>query len=327
MPRYSFMIVALLMAISSNAMAEIKIPKPLIIELIDKHCSSPNPNPRVNPVLEYDCSDAYEDADGEAQSMNYSLRLLPLIAKDFNQDGIEDLAVEVESMGPLSGSVYTNSAVHYLLLNKNKKIIKEHQILLYAPFSEHIVEYNLEGLRMYYSAIPNYRAHPESYEDGELLEPVIEFEVNWVDGAPVSTYYQDNCRLSDVDDKRIFTANPEVERSIDIDMHEYTQVIEEAITLKNIKVSAQLSGCDNKDLSFYVEANPNQNLPVLADVLEQLIAITNDSKPLKSLLERDQNYELVFGELMTLDEGWSARIFIDRSVDNASIRINLVQSE
>ena len=327
MRRYSFIALALLMAVSSNSMAEIKIPKSLIVELIDKHCSSPNPNPRTSAVLEYDCSDAYEDADGEAQSMNYSLRLLPLIAKDFNQDGIEDLAVEVESSGPLGGSVYTNSAVHYLLLDKNKKIINEQQILLYAPFSEHIVEYHIEDTRMYYSAVPNYRAHPEAYEDGELIEPAIEFEVDWLNGTPISTYYQDSCQLANSNDKRIFNSQRGVKRSTDIDMHEYTQVIEEEVQLSNIKISAELNGCDDKALSFSVIANANKNLPVLAEVLKQLIAVTYDSKPLKELLARDQIYELVFGEVMSLDKGWSARIFIDRSVDSASISINLVQSE
>ncbi len=326
-----FFLVLFTLLISSASIAktnEVTLPKSIIIELVDYHCSNPKPNPRISADLEYDCADPYEDADGEAQSMGYSLRLLPLIKDNFNQDGKQDIALEIESMGPLGGSVHTNSAVHYLLLDSDKRIIDKHQILLYAPFSEHIVEYELEGKRIYYSAIPNYRSNPEAYEDGELLEPVIEFEVNWQKGIPVSTYYKDNCKLANnLNNNQIFRPKRGVKRSKQIDIHEYTQVIEEEIAIDDLLIAADLNGCNERQVSFFIKPKAGKSLPVLADILQALIPMTYYDKPLLELLKLDKQSQLVFGEVIALAGSWSGQIHITREVNNSSIQINLSEEE
>ena len=327
MLRYHYLLFILLITASFSATADIKIPKQIIIELIESRCDNPKPNPRVSTDLEYDCSDAYDDADGEAQSMKYSLRLMPLLKQDFNQDGIQDLVVEIESMGPLGGSVYTNSAVHYLLLDKDKRIIKEHEILLYAPFSEHIVEYDLENSRIRYSAIPNYRAHPEAYDDGELIEPVIEFVVNWVKGVPISSYYQNNCQLANSNNKALLKPKRGVTRSIDIDMHQYTQVITEEMQVNNLQISVALEGCDDKQIGFYIKPIKGTTLPVVADVLQALIPITYYDQQLKALLKLDRASKITFGEVMPLSNGWTGQIHVTRNSDNTSMTINLSEEE
>lgn len=325
MLRCSCVLFILLTTASFSARADIEMAKQMIIELIESHCDNPKPNPRVSADLDYDCSDTYEDADGEAQSMKYSVRLIPILKQDFNQDGIEDIALEIESMGPLGGSVYTNSAVHYLLLDKNNRITNQHQILLYAPFSEHIVEYALEGTRIYYSAIPNYRAHPEAYENGSLIDLPLEFEINWLKGAPISSYYQDNCQLAGIKNKALLKPNRGVTRSIGVDMHQYTQVIEEKMAIADLLVTADLNGCNERQVLFFIESKAGKSLPVLADVLQALLSKTYYNKQLRELLELDKQSQLVFGEVMALEGSWSGQIHINRDVDNSSIQINLLE--
>ncbi len=305
----------------------IALPKWLIVELIERQCSLPEPNPRVSAELEYDCSEKYQDSDGEEQSMNYSMRLIPLFRDDFNKDGIEDIVVEVESIGPLGGSVYSNSAIYYLLLNSNRSIMAEYEVLLYAPFSEHVVEYQLADKQLYYSAIPNFRSHPEAYNEGELIEPSIEFKIDWSDGVPVSSYYKDNCRLANNKNKKIFTAASSVERSKQIDIHDYTQIIEEKVQLNDLLVSSEMNGCNERKVSFYIAPRAGKTLPVLREVIQSLLKQTYYNKQLSELLKLDKQSQLVFGEVMTLDDNWSGLIHINRDNNESSMQINLYQEE
>lgn len=306
--------------------SDVVLPKSLIIELIESHCSYPKPDPKINVVLTYDCY-ANEQQDSEFYE-NYSLELIPLITKDYNQDGVADIAVEVRSSGALGGNVNTNSAIYYLLLDKNKKIIGEHQILLYAPFSENIVDYNVNKSRIYYSAIPNYRSHPESYEDGEPIDPPLEFEVNWLDGVPISSYYRDNCALAGYSNSnQIFIPKHGVKRSKQIDIHEYTQIIEEKMAINSLLVAAELNGCNERKISFFIEPQDGKPLPVLADVIQALLSKTYYDKQLQELLKLDKQSQIVFGEVMTLKDNWVGQIHINREINNSSIQINLFEAE
>ncbi|TSB23483.1 hypothetical protein [Psychrobacter sp. YGAH215] len=312
---------------ASNKTNKVVLPKNLIVELIERRCSSPKPNPKVSPSLEYDCSDKYEDADGEEQSMDYSLRLLPLIKEDFNGDGLEDIALEIESMGPLGGSVYSNSAIYYLLLNKNKNIITEHEILLYAPFSEHIVDYEVKGKQIHYSAVPNFRSHPEAYEDGELLEPALEFTLNWEKGSPVSSVYRDNCRLSRIKDKSLLDLSLGGTSQKDIDIHDYTQVITESIQINGLNIQATLSGCDLSSVSYYVKPQEGKSLPVFSEVLKTLIPVAHHTKQLKTLQSLEKRSSLKFAEEISLYSGWQAIVHVDREDKTPHILIVIEQTE
>ena len=312
---------------ASNKTNKVVLPKNLIVELIERRCSSPKPNPKVSHALEYRCSDKYEDADGDEQSMDYSLRLSPLIKEDFNRDGIEDIALEVESMGPLGGSVYSNSAIHYLLLDKNKNIITEHEILLYAPFSEHIVDYEVKGKQIYYSAVPNFRSHPEAYEDGELLEPALEFKLNWEKGGPVSSFYRDNCRLARIKDKSLLDLSLGGSRQKDSDIHDYTQVLTESIQTNGLSIQATLSGCDLSSVSYYVKPQKGKSLPVFSEVLKTLIPVAHHTKQLKTLQSLEKRSSLKFAEIIPLYSGWQAIVRVDREDETPHILIVIEQTE
>ena len=325
--RLSVLCMLSISAVSFSHAADKVLPKSLIVDLVEHHCSFPEPNPQVMANLEYDCADKYDDAEGTEQSMNYSLRLLPLIVKDFNHDGVADLVLEIESSGPLGGSVTTNSAVHYLLLDKNNRIVNDHEVLLYAPFSEHIVEYEVEDNDIHYNAVPNYRSHPEAYENGELIAPSITFDINWVKGNPVSTYYQDNCQLSADMDKRIFTTVRGVKRVDTLDIHDYTQMIEEEVQINNMQVSAELNGCDTQRVSFIIRPIAGHSLPVLADILQTLIPVTSQHAQLRELMKLDKQSQIVFGEVMSLPNNWSGQVHISRGFEKASVIINLAQEK
>ena len=325
--RYVILITLLMSAISVTHARSVVLPKPLIIALIEERCSSPDPNPRVNPVLEYDCSDKYDDADGEEQSMGYSLRLWPLIAQDFNQDGIQDLVLEIESSGALGGNVNTNSSVNYLILDKKQKIVRNFEVLLYAPFSENLVEYSVTGRRIEYSAVPNYRSHPEAYDNGELIVPPLTFEVNWVKGIPVSTYYRDHCRLAGIKDKTLLKLARGVTRNVDIDIHNYTQVITEKAKINKLQVTATLEGCDKSTVDYDIQPIAGQQLPVLAEVLTNLIPVAHHSEQLKALLKLDRRSQIKFGDRIPLYDDWVAIVHVDRKNKMPTMRIIIEQSE
>ena len=325
MQRHNLLLLAVLMATSLSATAEVKIPKSIIIDLIESRCDNPDPNPRKTAALEYDCSEKYEDDDGEQQSMNYSLRLHPLLAMDFNQDSIEDLAIEVESMGPLGGSVFSNSTVEYLLLDSKKQIVGSHEILLYAPFSEHIVTYKVLGKQINYSAVPNFRSHPEAYEDGELIDPALKFTVNWQGDNPISSYYRDHCRLANSKDKGLLDLSLGGASNVDIDMHEYTQVVTETVQIKGLDIEATLSGCDLSSVTYVITAQQGHSLPVLSEVLKILVPVAHNSKPLITLQKLEQRSELKFAEKVPLYKGWQGYVFVDRKDKIANIRIIIEQ--
>lgn len=325
-PSYSLALFTLLMSTASIAHArEITLPKSLIIELVDYHCSYPKPDPNISAVLSYDCYDN-ETQDSEFY-LNYSLELIPLIAKDYNQDSVADIAVEVRSSGALGGNVHTNSSVHYLLLDKNKKIINEHQILLYAPFSENIVDYKINKSHIYYSAVPNYRSNPDAYKDGSPIDPPLKFEVNWVNGVPISTYYQDNCRLARIKDKTLLDLNLGGTSYKDIDSHDYTQVITESIQVHGLSIEATLSGCNLSTVLYDIEPQDSKSLPLFAEVLKTLIPRAHHSKQLKMLQNLEQRSELKFAEEIFLYNGWQAIVRVDRNSEIPNMRIVIQQTE
>jgi hypothetical protein len=318
--------------ISSAHAADQTMPKPLVIAIIESRCSNPDPNPRLGslskPILEYDCSEKYEDINGEEESMDYSLRLHPLFTGDFNQDGSQDLAVEVESMGPLGGSVFSNSSLEYLLLDKKKQIIGSHEILLYAPFSEHIVTYKVVGKQINYSAIPNYRSHPEAYDDnGELLEEPLEFTVNWEKGSPISSHYRDNCQLARIKNKTLLNLDNVGARHEDIDIHDYTQIITESVQTSGLNIEATLSGCDLSTVYYEITPQQGKNLPVFSEVLATLIPLAQHNQQLKALQALEQRSELKFGEDLPLSKRWQGFVDIDRKDKTPNVRIILEQTE
>lgn len=153
------------------------IPKSVVTNLVEEFCSFPNPNPKTATKLEFACFEQLPTTkDARA---DYYIKLIPLFARDFNQDGYRDWVIDVTSEGPLGGSVHSHSTIQYLLLGRNQQIKDSFEVLLYAPFSEEIIEYELSAKGLEFRAIPNFRSHPEAFEDGELLVPERQFRIEW----------------------------------------------------------------------------------------------------------------------------------------------------
>lgn len=320
--RCALLLILLINSFSCCAAAAIMLPQSLIIETIETSCDQPSPDPRVSPVLNYACSYPYQDQEGDEHSMNYSVQLIPLIEEDFNQDGIKDIALEVRSAGPLGGSVYTNSAIYYELLDRDEQMIYQHEILLYAPFSEDIIDYEVKGNKIYYSAVPNYRSNYEAYDDnGNLIESPTAFEVAWFGGKPMSVYHQDDCLLSEADSGQIFKKNS----FESIDSYRYKHIRLEEAQINNFRVIAKSDACDVRTLSLYIEPIADKSLPILAEVLQSLAPVVYQSKPLEMLMSLERKSEIVFDEVMRLDSHWSGQIRIDRASANTNMTIDLYQ--
>jgi hypothetical protein len=110
-------------------------------------------------------------------------------------------------------------------------------------------------------------------------------------------------------------------------MHDYTQIVEEELQIDNMQVFAKFYGCDTKRLSFTIQSNAGHHLPVLADILNTLIPVASQPKPLKELLQLDQQSKIVFGEVMSLSNNWSSQVNIERGFENARVVINLSQEK
>lgn len=166
--------------ISNQALAATQsptIPKSIVPELVNEFCSFPKPNPKTSSALEFAC---FEQLPTTKDALpDYRIKLSALFTRDFNQDGYRDWVVDLTSEGPLGGSVHSHSSIRYLLLGRNKQIKDSFEVLLYAPFSEEIIEYELSAKGLEFRAIPNFRAHPEAFEDGELLVPERQFRIEW----------------------------------------------------------------------------------------------------------------------------------------------------
>lgn len=154
-----------------------KIPKSIVTNLVEEFCSFPKPNPKTATTLDFACFEQLPRT--KVARPDYHIRLIPLFARDFNQDGYHDWAVNVVSEGPLGGSVHSHSTIQYLLLGRNQQIKDSFEVLLYAPFSDEVIDYELSAKGLEFRAIPNFRSHPEAFEDGELIVPERYFRIEW----------------------------------------------------------------------------------------------------------------------------------------------------
>lgn len=178
--------------------------------------------------------------DGDSYEVNFSR----IAAEDFNRDGLTDYIVWRNSEGMLGGNGNTNSAIFYLLMDKDHRITQRHEILTYAPFSYNIIDdVDYKNGKLKAKATQNFRTYaPE--DGGELQSTNLSFI--YKDGNVYEESYLTECELAKWQTKHLFTGNSEVSRSID--MHNYTETVFEKYTSGEFEVSAEYSGCDNLTL-------------------------------------------------------------------------------
>lgn len=215
----------------------------------------------IPPKQEFDIlrflvrEEAKESKDGIIDYKNYSVsfknagdpyevNFSQIATEDFNRDGLTDYIVRRNSEGMLGGNGNTNSAIFYLLMDKDHRITQRHEILTYAPFSYNILdEIDYKNGKLKAKATQNFRTYsPE--EGGELQSKNLSFI--YQDNNVYEESYLTECELAKWKNKRLFKGNSEVSRSID--MHNYTETVFEKYTSKEFDGSAEYSGCDNLTL-------------------------------------------------------------------------------
>lgn len=58
-----------------------------------------------------------------------------------------------------------------------------------------------------------------------------------------------------------------------------------------------------------------------------LLPVTYYDQQLRELLILDKQSQLIFGEVVTLENNWSGQIHMKRGINNSSILINLLKEE
>lgn len=163
--------------------------------------------------------------------------------EDLNNDGVTDYIVSRVSEGMLGGNVNSNASTLYLIMGPNQQILQRHEILTYAPFSYNVLEdEQFKNGKLKAKATQNYRTYMP--EDGQELQST-KLSFVYTNGNVYEESYLTDCALAKWKNKQLFTGS-EVKRTID--MHNYTELVYEKFTSKEMDVAAEYSGCDNLSL-------------------------------------------------------------------------------
>lgn len=255
------------------------------------------------------------DNDGDSYTVYFSV----VEKQDFNQDGIIDYIVNRTSEGMLGGNSNTNkSYIYYIMkdaINENEK----HEILGYAPFSYNIIDKaEFKNNKFYASITQNYR----TYIDVNNLQST-DLSFIYKNGNVYEESYLSKCKLAQLKSKTIFLNMPEVaKRTRSIDMHNYTETIDEIYKNKDTIIRASLSGCDNLDLSFETDyklssAQTNDDVykkRFALKLLRSLSKTTQFSKDVSIVYDyyRDNEITNEFNESIN---GYQFRVLIDTLED------------
>lgn len=218
---------------------------------------------------------------------HYEVSFSRIAAEDFNKDGLTDYIVWRNSEGMLGGSGNTNSSIFYLLMDQSDHIAQRHEILTYAPFSYNIlgnIDYKNGKLKA--TATQNFRTYaPE--DGGELQSTDLSFV--YKNGNVYEESYLADCELAKWKNKRLFSGNSKVNRSID--MHNYTETVFEKYTSGEFEVSAEYSGCDN--LTLILERSfsyRGKDQKYLAEKRNSFLEFLKKNTTLSKEFEAIQNY-------------------------------------
>lgn len=280
--------------------------------LLDEEISNEKPE-----KVDYKSYSVSFDNEGDS----YSVSLKKIASEDFNKDGIEDYIVERNSEGMLGGNANTNSEILYIIMRKDSNIQDKHRILTYAPFSYNILD-NITYKNGILKAIAtqNYRTYSKPVE--ELESTTLSF-IYKNENVYEETYLS-NCELSKWKNKKVFKNASESFRTID--MHNYTEVLNEKFNTKDFDCTVELSGCDNLDLiiegnfktSDLSQKNIDSKRKQFLNFLVQNTSLSEDFKIVQShyLNNNSSEERVIKGEL-------SFNIFTNKEKDKINFRLVL----
>ncbi|MCD0474687.1 hypothetical protein LPB87_09830 [Flavobacterium sp. EDS] len=264
--------------------------------------------------------------DGDPYSVSFSI----FEKRDFNNDGIIDYVIDRSSNGMLGGNANTNNEFIFYIMKDEIKEKESHSILGYAPFSYNIIdEANFIGDKFKIKVTQNYRTYFSSVED--LKSTSLSFI--YKNGNLYEESYLSSCKVAKLKSKTIFNAIPGVEkRTRSIEMHNYTETIEEIYKKNDTIITASVGGCDNLELNFttFYKVEPDIindtefKKETALQLLEFLATNTQFSKEINVAINYYQNNPLA-NEYVEKIKGYEFRVLIDKDEDRKGELRFLVQ--
>ncbi|GEN78110.1 hypothetical protein CHA01nite_38500 [Chryseobacterium hagamense] len=176
----------------------------------------------------------------------YEVYFDKMASEDLNSDGIMDYIITRTSTGMLGGNANSNSQILYLIMGKDHTVFQKHEILTYAPFSYNILEEIVyRNGKLEATAVKNYRTYFDHQEDS-LASAHLSFVYR--EHNVYEESYLNRCELAKWKNKKVLKNASKHEETID--MHNYTEVINEKYKDSNKEISVELSGCDNLTIVF-----------------------------------------------------------------------------
>lgn len=293
-------IIASFSVIAQNTLSE----KAFIKSLINEEYSTPADARELNlSELPYSVT---VDEEGDPYTVYFSI----IAHEDLNEDGIDDYIVFRNSEGMLGGNVHSNQQYLFFIMKDDKEVNKTFEILGYAPFSYNIIgETSYKNKRLTAEITQNFR----SYMAEDLQSTTAHFV--YKDNNLYEESYLSNCEMAKMKDKSIFKTDlPNIKRSLDIDMDNYTEIAAEEYIQGDTIINASLSGCDNLSLRFDISIKVPEKKFTLnfykqttLEVFDILIAQTRYKTILNKALAdyRKQSYQSNDRISANIDNGWS----------------------
>lgn len=255
------------------------------------------------------------DNDGDSYTVSFSI-----VKKfDFNKDGIMDYVINRDSEGMLGGSVNSNQEYLYYIMKDETNYSEAHSILGYAPFSYNIIDdAKFVGAKFKINITQNYR----TYETENLKSTSLSFI--YKNGNLYEESYLSDCKLAKLKSKTIFTNIPEVEKRVrSIEMHNYTETIEETFKNGDTIITANLEGCDNLSLTFEKKYKISKNQIITADfkkkeAIQFLRFLGNSTQFSKEILIAERHYIIkpIGDKFVEAIKGYSFRILVEKDSQN-----------
>lgn len=264
----------------------------------------------------------------EDEGIPYTVYYSIVAGEDLNADRIPDYIIRRASEGMLGGSVQTNSQLDYYIMKDRLHYAQKHSILTYAPFSYNIIsDYRFDKGVLTVSVSKNFRTYPDA---GEI--PSRDFRFVYKDGNLYEMSYLANCALGKWKDKRIFNnGDTIVTRKRSIDEHNFTETLEEKISIGDTSITAGLSGCDNTHLDFEVgitysttdTSSFTAKKALLLEVLQSLAGCTRFSREFIQLAQYYETHGYQDAGV-TVDDRLSGSVWITKQTNGVlMIRIGM----
>ncbi|MCW2120225.1 hypothetical protein [Flavobacterium sp. 7A] len=251
------------------------------------------------------------DNDGDSYTISFSI-----IKKfDFNKDGIMDYVINRNSEGMLGGSANSNQEYLYYIMKDETNYSEYHSILGYAPFSYNIIDKAIfVNDKFKIDITQNFR----SYDPDNLESASLSFV--YKNGNVYEETYLSDCKLAKLKSKTIFKDIPEIEKRVrSIEMHNYTETIEETFKNGDTIITANLEGCDNLILTFEKKYKISKNQIITAEFkknagIQFLKFLSKSTQFLKeaTIAERYYSQKPVTDKFIETIRGYSFRILIER---------------